>query len=58
MRKFSTLWSAGSNASLAFEYVAGQAFGTLRLCLGKYSSAFQVTANYVKKKETSPSMLC
>ena len=57
VRKFSTLWAAGSNASLAFESVAGQAFVTLRLGLGEYPSTFRDTANGVKKKQMSPSKL-
>ena len=57
IRKFSTLWAAGSNASLVFESVAGQAFVTLRLGLGEYSSTLRDTANGVKKKRMSPSKL-
>ena len=55
--KFNSLWATGSNASLTFESNAGQAYVTLRLCLGEHPRKLDDPATGVLKKHLSPSKL-
>ena len=49
LNKFKDLWLAGHQANLSFETKDGQAWATLRVCLGDHPS------NYENAKHVKPS---
>ena len=55
--KFTSLWSAGSNASLFFESNAGKAYVTLRFELGEHPMKLNDASGGMLKKRLSPSKL-
>ena len=54
--KFSSLWAAGSNATLIFESHAGEACASLRLGFGGFPYMMNICQNDFKKK-ASPSRI-
>ena len=55
--KFTSLWSAGSNATLSFESNAGKAYVTLRFELGEHPTKLNDASDGMLKKHLSPSKL-
>ena len=52
--KIKTLWSAGIDANLFLETKAGQAWGTLRVCLGDHPLCHQPPPHHQEHSRDSP----